>query len=149
MTRMTRRAALGLAGAGATAIGLAACSPVADSPAPGTAGDEGVQPSPDAAGTPSVATSDVPVGGSLIVATGNSGNPAIAIAQPKAGEFVAHTAVCTHQGCIVAAAGAQLQCPCHRSKFDAFTGKVINGPARLPLDAVTVAVDGDRVGFSL
>jgi cytochrome b6-f complex iron-sulfur subunit len=58
---------------------------------------------------------------------------------------VAFSAICTHQGCTVAAAGTQLQCPCHGSVFDAFTGKVVNGPAQAPLGKVDVSVSGQDV----
>lgn len=95
-----------------------------------------------------MAASSVPVGGSAIVQTGSQSDPAVALAQPKSGQFVAHTAVCTHQGCIVAAAGAELHCPCHGSKFDAFTGAAIHGPATLPLDEVPVTVNGDSIEFN-
>ncbi|GAA4171502.1 Rieske (2Fe-2S) protein [Gryllotalpicola koreensis] len=145
MTRITRRAAFAVTGAGATALALAACSPT-NGHAPGDSGGD-VTPTKAASGKASVAASQVPVGGSVIVQTGSQSNPAIAIAQPKSGQFVAHTAVCTHQGCIVAAAGSELQCPCHGSKFDAFTGKATHGPATRPLDEVTITVNGSSLEF--
>lgn len=149
MSRITRRAILTTAGAAAATVGLAACSPT-NGQAPGDSGSgDGVKATKGASGTASVAASSVPVGGSVIVQTGSQSDPAIAIAQPKSGQFVAHTAVCTHQGCIVAAAGSELHCPCHGSKFDAFTGKAIHGPASLPLDAVKVTVTGSSVEFSV
>jgi len=147
MSHVTRRALFATAGAAAATVGLAACSPT-NGEAPGDSGDaSGIRPTKDASGKQAVPTSKVPVGGSVIVQTGAQSDPAVAIAQPKSGTFVAHTAVCTHQGCIVAAAGAELHCPCHGSKFDAFTGKAIHGPASLPLDAVAVTVSGDSVEF--
>ena len=146
MTRISRRAALASAGAGAVSLGLAACSPT-NGQAPGDSGG-GVTATKDASGKTSVAASSVPVGGSVVVQTGSQSDPAVALAQPSSGKFVAHTAVCTHQGCIVAAAGAELHCPCHGSRFDAFTGKAIHGPARLPLDKIDVTVNGSSVEFS-
>ncbi|GAA4156507.1 Rieske (2Fe-2S) protein [Gryllotalpicola daejeonensis] len=145
MSQLTRRAALSLTAAGAAAVSLAACSPT-NGQAPGDTGGA-VTPTKDATGKLSVAASKVPVGGSVVVQTGSQSDPAVALAQPKSGQFVAHTAVCTHQGCVVAAAGAELHCPCHGSKFDAFTGKAIHGPASLPLDEVTVTVNGDNLEF--
>ena len=99
---------------------------------------------PDAppVGADVAALADVPVGGS-IDATIN-GAPAL-IAQPTAGQVVAFSAICTHQQCVVAAAGSEFDCPCHGSKFDAATGDVINGPALEPLSAIPVAVSGDRI----
>ena len=146
MTRITRRAAFAMTGAGATALALAACSPT-NGEAPGDTGGD-VKPTKDAAGKLSVPASQVPVGGSVVVQTGSQSDPAVAIAQPSSGKFVAHTAVCTHQGCVVAAVGKELHCPCHGSKFDAFTGKAIHGPASLPLDEVTVTVNGASLEFS-
>jgi Rieske Fe-S protein len=86
---------------------------------------------------------DVPVGGAA-AATGPDGKP-IVIAQPTAGQVVAFSAICTHQGCKVAPAGKQLKCPCHGSVFDAFTGKNVSGPAPSPLAAVPVKVSGTEV----
>jgi hypothetical protein len=48
-------------------------------------------------------------------------------------------------GCTVAPNGAELDCPCHRSRYNALTGRVIQGPApALPKIAVSVQ-DGDVV----
>jgi Rieske Fe-S protein len=41
---------------------------------------------------------------------------------------------CTHAGCrINQEINGQLICPCHGSRYDAATGKVLQGPAALPL----------------
>jgi len=41
---------------------------------------------------------------------------------------------CTHAGCrINRETDGQLICPCHGSKYEAATGKVLQGPAGLPL----------------
>ena len=69
----------------------------------------------------------------------------IIVAQPTAGQVVAFSAICTHQGCKVAPAGATLNCPCHGSKFETATGKVLNGPARADLEKVAVKVSGQDV----
>jgi Rieske Fe-S protein len=89
-----------------------------------------------------VALSAVPVGGS-VAAQGPDGP--IVVAQPSAGKVVAHSAVCTHQGCQVAPQGKILACPCHGSMFDAFTGAVLQGPAQAPLPSVTVKLSGQDV----
>ena len=107
-----------------------------DSPAATTA------PDTPALGEDVAALAEVPVGGS-IDATIN-GEPAL-IAQPTAGQVVAFSAICTHQQCVVAAAGAEFHCPCHGSMFDAATGDVLNGPALEPLSSIPVAVAGDRI----
>ncbi len=83
----------------------------------------------------------IPDGGSLIVGTGNG---AIALAR-KGQDVVAYSALCTHQGCAVAAAGAALNCPCHGSIFDAFTGAATRGPASVALTAIPVTVKDGSV----
>ena len=41
---------------------------------------------------------------------------------------------CSHAGCrINQEINGQLICPCHGSRYDALTGKVLQGPAALPL----------------
>ena len=88
--------------------------------------------------------SKVPVGGA-VAATDANGKPII-VAQPTAGKAVAFSAICTHMGCTVAVNGAELDCPCHGSKYNALTGAVINGPAPKPLPPVAVEVqNGDVV----
>ncbi len=136
---------LGGIGLAAVSVGLAACS----SPAPATqpaespsADDEGTTAPEAPAAAPILALADVPVGGA--VAVDIEGAPSI-VAQPEAGTVVAFTAICTHQGCKVTPADAKLDCPCHGSQFDAFTGAVLRGPAEAPLTAVAVAVEGDNV----
>ncbi|MEO5832841.1 MAG: Rieske (2Fe-2S) protein [Nakamurella sp.] len=74
-----------------------------------------------------------------------SGDQQIALARNADGSVVAHTAICTHQGCTVKAAGATLSCPCHGSAFDAFTGAATKAPATVALDAIKVSVSGDTV----
>lgn len=49
------------------------------------------------------------------------------------GAIVVVSAICTHNGCTVAAASSELQCPCHGSAFNPESGAVNNGPAVLPL----------------
>lgn len=57
---------------------------------------------------------------------------------------MAFSAVCTHQGCTVAADGAGLRCPCHGSTYD-LTGANTAGPAPSPLPKVEVTVTGGQV----
>ena len=62
------------------------------------------------------------------------------------GEFVAYSAVCTHQACTVAYKDGQLACPCHGSVFDpASDATVLNGPANRPLPKVAIRVEGGEV----
>ncbi|WP_150308586.1 QcrA and Rieske domain-containing protein [Planctomonas psychrotolerans] len=132
----SRRTALSLGTAGTLGIGLAACAGPAAQPSGGSAAGG------TASGTVVAPLADVPVGGSIAVDV--DGAPYV-VAQPTAGEVVAYTAVCTHQGCKVVPAEKVLDCPCHASQFDAFTGEVIQGPADQPLAELPVTVDGDTI----
>ncbi|MGZ4650219.1 MAG: Rieske (2Fe-2S) protein [Kineosporiaceae bacterium] len=119
-------------------------SSVAADPSPTAPGGGAAASGSDtgASGTGLVKLSDVPVGGS-VAAQAPSG--VVVVAQPTAGRVVAFSAVCTHQGCRVNPAGPQLDCPCHGSVFDAFTGQVLRGPAQAPLESVPVKVSGQEV----
>jgi nitrite reductase/ring-hydroxylating ferredoxin subunit len=86
-------------------------------------------------------TAEIPVGGGKII-TG----PNIVITQAVAGTFKAFSAVCTHQGCIVATiASGTIDCPCHGSKFSIKDGSVVNGPAPSPLPPVAITVQGTSI----
>ena len=101
----------------------------------GTAASTSAAAPTSAGGGELAKSADVPAGGSLIVTVNKA---PYALAKKADGTIVVHTAVCTHQKCAVAAAGAELTCPCHGSKFDAMTGAVLNGPAASPLAEVKV-----------
>ncbi|CAM01767.1 Rieske Fe-S protein [Saccharopolyspora erythraea NRRL 2338] len=83
--------------------------------------------------------SGIPVGGAVSV-TGPD-NEQIIVAQPQPGTVRAFKAACTHKGCPVSVAQAELHCPCHGAKFDSATGEVLNGPAEEPLAPVQVHLD--------
>ena len=75
----------------------------------------------------------------------DSGNPAFLV-HLDTGDFVAYSAICTHQGCTVAYQGGQLACPCHGSVFDPARGaKVVAGPAPRPLPEIPVKVEGGEI----
>lgn len=97
-------------------------------------------PSGDAApaGTPVASVADVQAAGSVVVEA-TDGPLLLTYAD---GTVVAHTAVCTHQQCTIAASG---MCPCHGSKFDVTTGAVEQGPALRPLAEENVTVSGGQV----
>ena len=125
----------GAAGAGVAGGGIHAAG------SPSSGGSDSPVAAPPGGGL--VALDDVPVGGAVSVQTADGAE--IVVAQPEAGQVVAFSAVCTHMGCVVKPDGAELACPCHRSRFQAATGEVVKGPADTPLPAVQVRVDGDRV----
>jgi cytochrome b6-f complex iron-sulfur subunit len=75
----------------------------------------------------------------------DSGNPAVLVHLDN-GDFVAYSAVCTHQGCTVAYKDGNLACPCHGSIFDPANGaSVVAGPAPRPLPEIPVKVQGGEV----
>lgn len=49
---------------------------------------------------------------------------------------------CTHAGCrINQEIDGELVCPCHGSRYDPLTGKVLQGPAGLPLATIPFSTD--------
>ena len=131
---LTRRTLVTIGGAATGAALLAACTP-------GGAEDSGGAGS-GGSGSAQVSLASIPVGGAVSATL--AGKP-IVVSQPTAGQVVAFSAVCTHQGCTVAPQGKEFDCPCHGSKFDATTGDVLNGPARDPLPKLKAEVSGDSV----
>jgi Rieske Fe-S protein len=86
-------------------------------------------------------TAQIPVGGGTVLTAQR-----IVITQPQAGTYHAFTAICTHQGCIVnSVSGGTINCPCHGSKYSIVNGSVVNGPAPLPLAAVSIKVEGTSI----
>ena len=86
-------------------------------------------------------TSDVAVGSGKIYPNAN-----VVVTQPAAGTYVGLSATCTHQGCQVSSvSGGTINCACHGSKFSIKDGSVVQGPASLPLEKVTVKVQGTNL----
>jgi Rieske Fe-S protein len=133
----TRRQVLAAGGAVAAAAALAACAPVRGD-------DEGAgSPAASAAGT-TVKTADVPEGGGTILR-----DVQVVVTQPSKGTYKAFSAVCTHEGCLVAqVADGAIDCPCHGAQFSISDGSVLGGPAPAPLTAVPLSVSGDTITLS-
>ena len=167
-TRRTVLRAAGLAaltGGGVTVLGACGADGATDTPASSApassapassppassapASSPAASPSPSASASssaavpegPSVATSEVPVGGGVILEDAD-----YVITQPAKGEFKAFSKICTHQRCpVTEVEGGSINCRCHNSKFSIEDGSVQNGPATKPLPAAEVAVAGDQV----
>ncbi|MFN2397777.1 MAG: ubiquinol-cytochrome c reductase iron-sulfur subunit [Gemmatimonadaceae bacterium] len=60
------------------------------------------------------------------------------------GSFSVLSPICTHLGCAVEIEGERLVCPCHGSTYDR-GGKVLVGPAQLPLGRYRAEVSPDGV----
>lgn len=129
---------LGVSAAGAPV--LAACG---DGKTGGSAGSgEGGSGEGGSGGAPIASESEVASGSSFKFE--DSGEPAVLV-RLDSGDFVAYSAVCTHQRCEVAYREDRLVCPCHGSTFDLTSGgEVVSGPANRPLPEIPVQVrDGE------
>lgn len=160
-----RRAALVLGGASVLGV-VAACggsNSASETTTAQTSGTSGGTPPPaGAAGTTGARAESTPVGGEAAAGSepAPAGDPIASVAEVQAagvlvtgqvllaavdGSVVAHTAICTHQQCTIAARGTEVQCPCHGSQYDPATGAVRRGPALTALAPVAVAVANGQV----
>lgn len=127
----TRRIVFHGLGAIGVAAALAGC---------GGGGSQGTSEAP-AAGAELATTSEVPVGGGLILT-----EQQVVITQPTEGDFKAFTAVCTHQGNLVTSVeGGTIECSHHGSSFSAETGEPEGGPAGSALAAVSIEVKDGKI----
>ncbi|MDX1891779.1 Rieske (2Fe-2S) protein [Mycolicibacterium sp. 050158] len=134
--RPPRRAVIVTAGLGALATAAAACGSSSQTSTSSAASS----PASSGAGTPGglAKTADVPVGSGVIVDD-------TVITQPTAGVFKGFSPVCPHAGCNVnAITDGKIVCPCHKSEFN-LDGTVAQGPAKNPLEAKPIVVQGDSI----
>lgn len=124
----TRRTVLrGAALTPVAGLGLAACS------AGGDGGSASAKPTAPVALGPE---SEVPKGGAKLYRDAN-----VVVSRAADGSLKAYSTICTHAGCAInKLSGTTLICPCHGSRFDAVTGKVVQDPATEPLHEVSVEV---------
>ncbi len=109
----------------------------------GKSSDKGSQTTATSNKAAIAAESDVAPGSAVTFK--DAGSPAVLV-HLNNGDFVAYSAVCTHQGCTVAYKNGQLACPCHGSVFDPAKGAaVVAGPAPKPLPEIPVKVEGGEV----
>lgn len=129
--RASRRIVFSGLGALGVATALAGCA----------GSDGGSTKAKVTAGTELATTSEVPVGGGIILA-----DQKLVVTQPSAGTFEAFSAVCTHQGLLVTSVeDGTIRCANHGSSYSATTGDVEGGPAPSALARVEIEVDGDKI----
>jgi Rieske Fe-S protein len=95
------------------------------------------------------------VGGSALNSAPGYSDPSchvdtIIVAQPSAGTYVAFSAGCPHECCVVSwnETHSEFVCPCHGSTFD-ISGQVSGGPAPNGLQQLSVCADDCGVYVSL
>jgi Rieske Fe-S protein len=111
----------------------------------GAQGDKGSEKGSKAASSSDAIAAESDVAPGSAVTFKNAGSPAVLVHLDN-GDFVAYSAICTHQGCTVAYKNGQLACPCHGSVFDPAHGAaVVAGPAPKPLPEIPVKVQGGDV----
>ena len=146
---ISRRRALVSTGISLAATTIAGCAtygkpPAAPAAEPAPTPATGTAAASEAAATPVQAiarTADIPVGSAVVVDD-------VVITQPVQGKFNCFSAICTHAGCTVAeVVGASINCPCHGSSFN-LDGTVAKGPAKRPLDAKGIVVQGDSIALA-
>ncbi|MFD5887593.1 Rieske (2Fe-2S) protein [Streptomyces sp. NPDC060334] len=131
--RTVLKGAAALAGAAGAGVTLAACTTETNS----GGGSPAVPTEPVELG----AASEVPVGGSKLFRERK-----LVVSCPAEGRYKAFSAQCTHAGCVLdKIVEGEGNCPCHGSRFDVATGKVLRGPASAPLPEVPVKVEGGRL----
>ncbi|MFC3449081.1 QcrA and Rieske domain-containing protein [Amycolatopsis speibonae] len=126
-----------VAGVAVGAVALAACGN--DTPSAGSA----AAPPAAAPGETLTALADIEVGQAKAAKTADGKD--VIVTRTAEDTAAAFSAICTHQGCAVVPAGAELKCPCHSSIFDAKTGAVKKGPADQPLPSIAVKVTNGQV----
>jgi thiosulfate dehydrogenase (quinone) large subunit len=135
---LTRRAAVLQALAGvATATGAIAGLSILGR---GAAPARGVAP----AGAPLADSAAVAAGDGLSVVNPLDGSPALLVRADDGG-LAAYDAICPHAGCEVGWSGTEIRCPCHHARFDPATGEPTRGPARAPLELLTVVERDGKV----
>jgi nitrite reductase/ring-hydroxylating ferredoxin subunit len=138
---ISRRKVISSALGVSAALTLSACTPEVSNLTPST---DSQSPPPTSSGPIEVCkVGDVAVGSGKRFEV--EGIP-ILITQPRAGEFRAFSAICTHAGFVIGrVANSEIICDNHGAVFNADDGSVIKGPAARALGKITVEVSGDSV----
>jgi Rieske Fe-S protein len=75
-------------------------------------------------------------------------NDAIYVVQESAGQYIAYSLSCQHQGCQVQKSGSGWSCPCHGATFSA-TGAHTGGHSSANLQSYMVCADSTAVYITL
>ena len=134
---------LTLAACGADDTTTPAASPASSSSSSPAGSSSSTSAAAGGSGAALAQLSDVPVGSAVKVEAADG--TGVIVVQPTAGTAVAFDARCPHAGCAVAVKDTELDCPCHGSRFDALTGKVLKGPATQGLAPYAVTVTDGAV----
>jgi Rieske Fe-S protein len=141
--RRTVVASVGVAGLGAALVACGAGGS-SDSASSGSDSSGSGSTGSGSGGGTLAKTSDIPEGGGKIFP-----DQKVVVTQPKANEFKAFSAVCTHEGCTVASiSNGIIQCPCHGSEYSIVDGSVKGGPAPRPLPAEKIQVTGGSISLA-
>ncbi len=146
---LNRRTALTALGASAATVSLAACAsePQLAATTPPSATVETQTAEPQGSNLVIGKTSDVPVGGGTKFSVDDL---TILVTQPKAGDYKAFDATCTHAGCIVnGIIDNEIACGCHGARYALDSGMVLSGPAKSALGKLTIEVVGEDLVLSL
>jgi len=146
---LNRRTALTALGASAATVSLAACAsePQLAATTPPSATVETQTAEPAGSNLVIGKTSDVPVGGGTKFSVDDL---TILVTQPKAGDYKAFDATCTHAGCIVnGIIDNEIACGCHGARYALDSGMVLAGPAKSALGKLTIEVVGEDLVLSL
>lgn len=92
----------------------------------------------------SIPLEDLPENTGTLVNFGGE-HPFVLLVRGAGEEVTGYSGYCTHNGCALREVEAELDCPCHGSRFDASTGEVLVGPATIHLPEVQVVVEDGRV----
>ncbi|WP_405494191.1 Rieske (2Fe-2S) protein [Streptomyces sp. NBC_00096] len=131
--RTVLKGAAAIVGAAGGAVALTACSTETNS----GSGSPAVPAEPVELG----AATEVPVGGAKLFR-----EKKILVSCAEAGQYKAFSAQCTHAGCVLdKIVEGEGNCPCHGSRFDVTTGKVLRGPAASPLPEIPVKAEGGKL----
>lgn len=145
--KLTRGRFIGLGTAMGAGAALVACGGGSGGGSGNVSGGGGSSSGGSSSGGAAAIASESEVAPGEAVKFEEGGQPAVLV-HLDGGDFVAYSAVCTHQGCTVAYQpdSGELACPCHGSVYDpASSAEVISGPAPRPLAGIPVEVRNGEV----